>query len=55
MAKTIYKAKDNSIKAILSEPELFADFLKNFVPVEILSDVSPDDIEDVTERLISLV
>ena len=55
MAETIHKAQDNSVKAILAEHELFAEFLKSFVPVEILRDVSPSDIEDVTERLISLI
>jgi hypothetical protein len=55
LAETIHKAQDNSVKAILSENELFAEFLKNFIPVEVLSDVSPSDIEDVTERLISLI
>ncbi|MCL1882340.1 MAG: Rpn family recombination-promoting nuclease/putative transposase [Defluviitaleaceae bacterium] len=52
---TLHKAKDNSVKAILSEHELFAEFLKSFLPLEILSDVSSSDIEDVTERLISLI
>lgn len=51
----MHKAKDNSVKAILSEHELFAEFLKSFLPLEILSDVSSSDIEDVTERLISLI
>ncbi|MCL2197630.1 MAG: hypothetical protein FWB80_01785 [Defluviitaleaceae bacterium] len=55
MAETLHKAQDNSVKAILSENELFSEFLKSFVPIEILSDVSPSDIEDVTERLISLI
>jgi len=55
LTETIHKAQDNSVKAILAEHELFAEFLKSFVPVEILNDVSPSDIEDVTERLISLI
>ncbi|MCL2387362.1 MAG: Rpn family recombination-promoting nuclease/putative transposase, partial [Defluviitaleaceae bacterium] len=52
---TIHKARDNSVKAILAEPELFVEFLHNFIPVEILKDVAPTDIEDVSERLLSLV
>ena len=40
---------------ILAEPELFVEFLRNFVPVDVLKDISPADIEDVTERLISLI
>jgi len=51
----IHKAKDNSVKSVLAEPELFAEFLRNFIPVEILKNVAPADIEDVSERLLSLV
>ena len=51
----IHKAKDNSIKAVLSEPELFAEFIRDFIPLEILKDIDPSDIEDISERLISLV
>ena len=51
----IHKAKDNSVKLILDEPELFAEFLRDFIPVEILKNVSPADIEDVTERFLTLV
>ena len=51
----IHKAKDNSVKMILAEPELFAEFLRNFIPVDILKNVSPSDIEDISERLLSLV
>jgi len=52
---TIHKARDNSVKAILAEPELFAEFIRDFTSIEILKDVSPEDIEDVTERFLSLV
>jgi hypothetical protein len=51
----IHKARDNSVKSVLAEPELFVEFLRDFVPVEILKDVAPEDIEDVSERLLSLV
>jgi len=51
----IHKAKDNSVKSILAEPELFAEFLRNFIPIDILKDVAPANIEDISERLISLV
>jgi len=51
----IHKARDNSAKSILSEPELFAEFLRDFIHLDILKDVDPTDIEDMTERLISLV
>ncbi|MCL2361834.1 MAG: hypothetical protein FWC73_08495 [Defluviitaleaceae bacterium] len=51
----IHKAKDNSIKAIPDEPELFADFIRNFIPIDILKNIDPSNTEDVTERLLSLV
>ena len=51
----IHKAKDNSVKSILAEPELFSEFLRNFIPIDILKDIAPKDIEDISERLISLV
>ena len=53
----LHKAKDNSFKLIFNEPELFIEFLKDFVPVDILKDVTPTDnvpeneISTVTERL----
>ena len=50
-----HKTKDISVKMILDEPELFVEFLRDFIPVEILKDIDPADIEDVTERLLSLV
>jgi len=39
----IHKAKDNSVKTILAEPELFAEFLRNFIPIDILKDIAPAD------------
>ena len=51
----IHKAKDNSAKTILAEPELFAEFLRDFIPIDMLKDVAPTSIEDMSERLISLV
>ena len=40
---------------ILAEPELFVEFLRDFIPIKILKDVSPNDIEDISERLLSLI
>ena len=48
----IRKIKDTSLKMILNEPELFVEFLRDFVPIEILKNISPADIEDVSERLL---
>ena len=54
-ADILHKARDNSVKIILSEPELFVDFLRNFIPLDIFKHITPNDIEDVSTRLISLV
>ena len=49
-----HKVKDNSFKLIMKEPELFVEFLRDFVPVDILKDIAPSDIEDITERFLPL-
>ena len=51
----IRKAKDTSLKLILDEPELFVEFIRNFIPIDILKDVSATGIEDVTDRLLPLL
>ena len=51
----IHKARDTSLKLILDEPELFVEFLRDFIPIEILKDIDPADVEDVTERLLPLM
>ena len=51
----IRKAKDTSLKLILDEPELFVEFLRNFVPIKILKDITPSDIEDISDRLLPLL
>jgi hypothetical protein len=51
---TIHKAKDNSFKVIFNEPELFVEFLRDFIKIDILNDVMPSDIEDITERFLPL-
>ena len=52
---TIHKVQDNSVKMILSENELLVEFLQNFIPIDILKDINPADIEDVTERFLTLI
>ncbi|MDR0295027.1 MAG: Rpn family recombination-promoting nuclease/putative transposase [Prevotellaceae bacterium] len=47
---TIHKAKDNSFKVIFNEPELFIDFLKNFIKLDILNNITPADIETEYEK-----
>ena len=51
----IRKVKDASLKLILDEPQLFVEFLRDFVPIEILKDIDPSDIEDMTDRLLPIL
>jgi cobalamin biosynthesis Mg chelatase CobN len=51
---TIHKAKDNSLKLILSDHTLFAEFVRDFIDIDILKGVRQEDIEDVTERFLPL-
>jgi hypothetical protein len=55
MAITIHKSKDNSIKMVLDEPEMLVSLLKNFLTIDILKEIQPSDIEDVTHRFLTLV
>ncbi|MDR3200117.1 MAG: Rpn family recombination-promoting nuclease/putative transposase, partial [Spirochaetales bacterium] len=50
----IHKAKDNSFKIILGNHELFVEFLRDFIPISILKDIKPEDIEDMSERFLPL-
>jgi hypothetical protein len=47
--------KDASLKLILGNHELFVQFLHDFIPLDALKDVRPDDIEDLSERFLPLV
>ena len=50
----IHKAADNSFKLIFDDHRLFAQFIRNFINIDILKEVSPEDIEDLSERFIPL-
>ena len=50
----IHKAKDNSFKLIFGEHALFAEFLRDFIKIDILKNVEPSDIEDISERFLPL-
>jgi hypothetical protein len=50
----IHKVKDSSLKLILGEHALFAEFLRDFIPIDLLKQVCPSDIEDITERFLPL-
>jgi predicted transposase/invertase (TIGR01784 family) len=45
---------DNCFKRIFADHRLFADFLKDFIHIDILESVKPEDIEDLTERFLPL-
>ena len=38
--------KDNIYKKVFGEPQIFAEFLDAFVPVDLLKNLKPGDIED---------
>jgi hypothetical protein len=46
--------RDTSFKLIFGDHELFAAFLKDFVPIPALKAVEPGDIEDISERFLPL-
>jgi predicted transposase/invertase (TIGR01784 family) len=50
----IHNARDNSFKLIFGNHELFAQFLRDFVPIDILKHVTAEDIQDESERLVPL-
>ena len=46
--------KDSSAKLIFDNHILCAQFLRDYVDVELLKDVQPEDIEDISERFLWL-
>ena len=44
------ETKDDGFKTILGNHDLFVQFLNDFVKIDLLKNVTPDDIEDITER-----
>jgi hypothetical protein len=50
----IHHARDNSFKLIFGDPELFVEFLRDFIPISLLKDISPENIEDMSERFLPL-
>jgi hypothetical protein len=51
---SIKNPKDNSFKVIFDNNELFVQFLRRFVPLDILKGVHPEDIIDLNERHLPL-
>ena len=50
----IHNTADNSFKLIFGDHSLFSDFLKDFINIDILKNVKPEDIEDLSERFLPL-
>lgn len=48
------KLRDNRAKVIFDDPTLCAEFLRGYVDVDLLKNVQPEDIEDVSERFIPM-
>ena len=46
--------KDSGAKLIFKDPILCAEFLRGYVDVDILKNVQPEDIEDISERFIPM-
>ncbi|WP_010261352.1 Rpn family recombination-promoting nuclease/putative transposase [Treponema primitia] len=50
----IHNARDNSFKLILGNHQLFVEFLRDYLNIDLLKDVQPEDIEDMSERFLPL-
>lgn len=46
--------KDSGAKLIFKDPILCAEFLRGYIDVDILKNVQPEDIEDISERFIPM-
>ena len=50
----IHKTTDNCFKLIFDNHRLFAEFIRDFINIDILKNIDPEDIEDISERFIPL-
>lgn len=48
------KVSDNAAKLMFGDSILCAEFLRNYVDIDLLKDVRPEDIEDISERFLPL-
>jgi hypothetical protein len=49
-----HKVHDNLFKTVFGDHTMFAQFLRDFIPLDIFKNVQPEDIEDVDTRFIPL-
>lgn len=54
MSNVIKDIKDNGYKRALETPKLLCEFLKDFVDLEIVKDIKPEELTDYTERFLPL-
>ncbi len=47
--------KDNSFKEVFGNHQLFCEFIKSFINIDILKNIQPEDIEDISERFITIL
>jgi len=52
--RTPHNTKDNIYKKVFGEPQIFAEFLNDFIPIDILKGLKPEDIRDITPRHLPL-
>ena len=48
------KSRDNGAKLIFSDPILCDEFLRGYVDIDLLKEVQPEDIEDISERFLPM-
>ena len=48
------KTRDNGARRVFENPVLCSQLLKDYSGISLLSDVKPEDIEDVTERFLPM-
>ncbi len=48
------RARDNGAKLIFEDPILCAQFLRGYTDIELLKNVQPEDIEDISERFLPM-
>lgn len=47
-------AKDNGAKLVFDDPVLCSQFLRGYVDIDLLKNVQPEDIEDISERFLPM-
>ncbi|MDR1603875.1 MAG: Rpn family recombination-promoting nuclease/putative transposase, partial [Gracilibacteraceae bacterium] len=52
---TIHDARDNFMKIVMRNNNYYAQFIRDFSMNQLLKNVQPEDIEDISERFIPLV